>query len=130
MLRAQEVTFPIPLIPGDRFTIQSQYDGVPVDTLWLLKDSQLRRFIVRSIKQEVDSMRADILTKQVALYRQKTEQMDQIIRLSKEGYEHYKSLWLKTDQQLEEAEIRADRNLKWGFAAGIVVSAALVILIK
>ncbi len=130
IVQAQEVKFPVPLIPGDRFTIRNEYNGSPVDTLWLLKDSQLRRFIVRAMKQEIDSARAALLTEQVGLFRRKTEALQKINQLRTEGYEHYKKLWLKTDKELESAEIRAERNLKLGFAAGILVSAALVILIR
>ncbi len=128
--RAQEISFPVPLLPGDSFTVQSQYNGQAVDTLWLLNKHQLRNFIVRAMKQEIDSARASLLRRQVDLYRQKTEQMSQIIALRKEGYLHYRDLWLKTDKELEQAEIRAQRNLRIGFFSGVLLSAALVILIK
>ena len=129
-LQAQEISFPVPLLPGDRFTVQESYNGTRVDTLWLLNKHQLRNFIIRAMKQEIDSARADLLRQQVDLYKKKTEQMAEIIDLRKKGYLHYRDLWLKTDAELEKAEIRAERNLRIGFLSGVLLSAALVILLK
>ncbi len=126
---AQQVKFPVLLRPGDNFTVQDNYDGVKIDSLWLVKNRQLLRLINNSIKQKIDSSRAALLSQEVGLLKEKSLQLDSLVVLQKSAYERYRVLWEKTDHKLEQAEINSARNLKLGFLAGVGVSAAIVIFL-
>lgn len=126
--------FPIPLLPGDEFTIQEEYvinDSVfKVDQLWLLKNSQYKTALKIAKKQEIDSARVSLLAQQVAIHKQIGAEKDSIIALNRAGYLHYRDLWNETDRKLEEEEIKSARNFRWGFYVGAAVSVVIVTAFK
>jgi hypothetical protein len=143
---ADPLQFPILLHPGDNFTVQNQYlirDSVmfkgslrdsiftvDVKVLYVLLDKQARNLVKKAKKQEVDSLSASILEKQVGILKEIRKEKEKIISLNREGYLHYRDLWEATDRQLEEEEIKSSKNFKWGFYVGVAVSIVTITSFK
>ncbi len=97
----REIPFPVPVLPGERFTVPAN-----LDTLWLLKHTQYKRALKLAKKSEIDSTMVALLEQKQALLSEIITQKDSLIALHREGYVHYRELWDKTDRELEAVEIQ------------------------
>jgi len=115
----REIPFPVPVLPGERFTVPSN-----LDTLWLLKHAQYKRALKLAKKSEIDSTMVALLEQKQALLSEIITQKDSIIALQRAGYVHYRELWDKTDRELEAVEIQ-NGKLKRSRILFALVGAAL-----
>lgn len=99
-----QVQFPVPVLPGERFTVPTN-----LDTLWLLRNSQFKRAVKIAKKAEIDSATAALLEQKTVLLNEILVEKDSLIALNRKGYIHYRDLWEKTDRELEEVEVKNDK---------------------
>ena len=124
--RAQDL-LPYHLPGGSTFTVPADYDTVTIiPTRWY------RRFAGNTLELKIaDEMIDSLKVKQYVMEMIIAEQ-DTITALTREGYVHYRDLWLETDYKLESKEIEVEKwksRFMWGtlltLAAGTVLGVAL-----
>lgn len=127
-LAAQDSGYPIPILGGQ--TIQTPASQ---DTLWILKNSQYKNMVKLAKANELTDKEISVLKKKIELKQLLAEEQDSLKNIYKEGYNHYKTLWEKTDFNLEKARIEASKRwlfLQYGFYGGIVLTAVVAVLLS
>ena len=116
-------SYPMPIQPGSTIKLP---DGKNV--FWIVKHNQYKKMIKIARKQEIDSLRIDVLTNQLALYHQIQAEKDSLVMFYKDGYIHYRDYWEKTNKELEEAEVKAAKRLAY-LQSSIAIGTLTAILI-
>ncbi len=121
--QAQEVKFPVPIYPGETFTVPMKYDTL----FWLLKNSQYNNALEKARALAIADTMISTLKMKNSRLSQIIAEKDSLIKINQQGYEHYKELWRKTDHELEKAELKYIGQFKAGLT-GFYIGSLLTIL--
>ena len=124
----QRTGYPFPVLGGTTIRVPSGQD-----TLWVLKNEQYKRALKIAKRQQIDSLKIDVLEGKIDLYQQIGTEKYSLVLAYKEGYIHYRDLWEKTSFELEEAEVKASKRWRFfegGFVAGVVSFGATVLIVR
>jgi len=120
---AQEVKFPVPIYPGETFTVPIKYDTL----FWLLKDSQYQTALAKAQKLVIADSTIKILRMKNDRLERIVAEKDSVLKITQEGYEHYKELWRQTDFKLEKAELKNIGQFRAGLT-GFYIGSLLTII--
>ncbi|MFQ5652145.1 MAG: hypothetical protein ACE5IY_19625 [bacterium] len=115
-----KVDYPFYLLPGEQ--LQAPRNA---DTLWIFDQTTYKNAIKKALKLELSDSLVVLLEVKSGKLDEVIKEKDSIIALSHKGYIHYRDLWQKTDQELEQAEIKAAQRWRfafWGFVVGATIA--------
>ncbi len=126
-LNAQEKKYPQVILPGESKLVESG-----LDTLWILKDSQLKKAIVAAKKLKISEEINAELYKKVDLLEQKNLIKDSLIIDLKEDRKFYEEKWNTCNQDVDILikQNKKQKLFKNVALAGIVVAFIAGFLIK
>ena len=116
--KTDQIEFPIKIGPGEPFANPLN------ETLFLINRNQFEKVIAAGLKLRLADSTIAVYEQRDFLRKKLATQKNAIINLNKEGYEHYRQLWEKTDIELEKKEIEAESWKKRTFWSllGLVVA--------
>lgn len=112
----QDIEFPHPLEPGQKFTAPANLDTL----FWVLKSSQYDRALKNAAELENANETIQTLELKAANQQEIITKKDSTIADLNEGFERYKDLWEETDRKLEESEVKVLKLRRFTFLSGIL----------
>lgn len=112
----QNIEFPHPLEPGQRFTTPTNMDTL----FWVLKSSQYDKALNNAAELENSKETTRTLELKTNSLQEIIAKKDSTISDLNEGFERYKNLWEETDRKLEDSEVRVLKLRRATFLSGIL----------
>ena len=121
LAQGQEIEFPYPLKPGERFRGSAEVDSL----FWVLKSSQYNKAIsdLENYKKSVE-----ILETKAAKLEEIIANKDSTISDFKVGKDRLVKKWEETHMKLEDSEVKVLKLKKWTLFSGVLGVGAGVLL--
>lgn len=118
--------YPYAILPGQEQVVKHE-----VDTLWVLKHSQMQKAIAAARKSKLLSQQIEILTEKLALTDNKGGTQDSLTVLYSDKAEHYERQWRECDNDLQVVvkQYKKQRMLTYVASVGAVLTFVLGIFI-
>ncbi len=119
--------YPIAILPGNKIIVK------PIkDTLWVMKDSQLRRAIAIGKKYKICEEQNSILNKKISLMNQRGTEKDSLVSVLKKDRDFYMTNWKTCNEDIKilGKKVKRQKLFTRLSLAGIVVAFVAGILIK
>jgi len=119
--------YPQEIMPGTSKTITAT-----TDTLWILKNSQLKNAIIKAKELEIANQQIEELKKIIGKTDTKDTEKDSLIVDLKKDRDYYKDIWQKTDNNLNKVakEYKCQKlYTKIAIGCGIVATTLAIIFL-